>query len=210
MGSVESACREWDPEIGLYYYRARYYDPKIGRFISEDPIDFLGGINFYTYVGNDPSTLADPFGLVDLNLFEPGSRLARLADRYDKPGYFTIAAHGREIWDVLDYRGGGKEGVRLLPEALFEEMKKAGWTEGTPVELIACQMGTGEGYFDDVAVVPYGQVLADVIRARVEAPENCVFWHETTYGPRGWDVYGKKNGRINPQDPGIMVPFAPR
>jgi RHS repeat-associated protein len=35
--------REWDPETGLYYYRARYFDPKIGRFISEDPIGFEGG-----------------------------------------------------------------------------------------------------------------------------------------------------------------------
>jgi RHS repeat-associated protein len=41
--------REWDSESGLYYYRARYYDPKIGRFISEDPIRFSGGINFYAY-----------------------------------------------------------------------------------------------------------------------------------------------------------------
>jgi RHS repeat-associated protein len=30
-------AREWDPEINLYYYRARYYDPKVGRFVSEDP-----------------------------------------------------------------------------------------------------------------------------------------------------------------------------
>jgi RHS repeat-associated protein len=30
--------REWDSETGLYYYRARYYDPRIGRFISKDPI----------------------------------------------------------------------------------------------------------------------------------------------------------------------------
>lgn len=30
--------REWDPETGLYYYRARYYDPKVGRFLSEDPL----------------------------------------------------------------------------------------------------------------------------------------------------------------------------
>jgi RHS repeat-associated protein len=34
--------REWDPEINLYYYRARYYDPKIGRFISEDALVWAG------------------------------------------------------------------------------------------------------------------------------------------------------------------------
>ena len=44
------------------YYRARYYDPVIGRFPSEDPISFLGGINFYRYVQNDPPTLTDPSG----------------------------------------------------------------------------------------------------------------------------------------------------
>ncbi|HEX9661740.1 MAG TPA: RHS repeat-associated core domain-containing protein, partial [Candidatus Binatia bacterium] len=39
--------REFDAETGLYYYRARYYDSGSGRFIQEDPIEFLGGINFY-------------------------------------------------------------------------------------------------------------------------------------------------------------------
>jgi RHS repeat-associated protein len=38
--------REFDPETSLDYYRARYYDPRMGRFISEDPITFFGGINF--------------------------------------------------------------------------------------------------------------------------------------------------------------------
>ena len=57
--------REWDPETGLYYYRARYYDPKIGRFLSEDPIGFAGGENFYTYVRNNPAVWSDPHGLID-------------------------------------------------------------------------------------------------------------------------------------------------
>ena len=55
--------REWDAETGLYYYRARYYDPKIGRFITQDPIGFAGGVNLYTYVNNNPVRYADPLGL---------------------------------------------------------------------------------------------------------------------------------------------------
>ncbi len=47
----------------LNYYRARYYDPTIGRFISEDPIRFTGGINFYVYVLNSPVNFIDPLGL---------------------------------------------------------------------------------------------------------------------------------------------------
>jgi RHS repeat-associated protein len=56
--------REWDSETGLYYYRARYYDPKIGRFISEDPIGFGGGVNLYAYVGDNPVNRDDPSGLL--------------------------------------------------------------------------------------------------------------------------------------------------
>ena len=55
--------REWDKETGLYYYRARYYDPKVGRFISKDPIGLAGGINLYSYVGNNPVNFVDPLGL---------------------------------------------------------------------------------------------------------------------------------------------------
>jgi RHS repeat-associated protein len=54
--------REIDPESGLYYYRARFYDPAIGRFISEDPIGFRGGINLFTYVEGNPTNFTDPTG----------------------------------------------------------------------------------------------------------------------------------------------------
>ena len=54
--------RELDNESGLYYYRARYYDSVVGRFINEDPIGFAGGINFYVYVQNNPVRFVDPFG----------------------------------------------------------------------------------------------------------------------------------------------------
>jgi len=48
---------------GLYYYRARYYSPMIGRFISEDPLSFRGGQNnFYAYAGSDPIDYRDPSG----------------------------------------------------------------------------------------------------------------------------------------------------
>jgi len=51
-------------EDGLYFYRARYLNFELGRFISEDPIGFQGGMNLYGYVGNNPAKYIDPFGLV--------------------------------------------------------------------------------------------------------------------------------------------------
>jgi RHS repeat-associated protein len=69
--------REYDSETGLYYNRARYYDPALGRFISEDPIGLGGGINPYAYAGNDPVNAKDPFGL------------AKCDDEQLKKGYVT-------------------------------------------------------------------------------------------------------------------------
>jgi RHS repeat-associated protein len=73
--------REWDPETGLYYYRARYYDPKAGRFISEDPIAFGGGSNFFGYVGNAPVSYGDPWGLIRYGLYATPQDRASFQDR---------------------------------------------------------------------------------------------------------------------------------
>jgi RHS repeat-associated protein len=56
--------RELDLESGLDYYRARYYDPQVGRFISVDPMGFgAGDTNLYRYVGNNSTNAIDPSGL---------------------------------------------------------------------------------------------------------------------------------------------------
>lgn len=58
--------RTQDSETGLYYFRARYLDPRLGRFISRDPTGFDGGdINLYRAFHNDPINLWDPQGLDD-------------------------------------------------------------------------------------------------------------------------------------------------
>ena len=54
-----------DDGSGLMYYRARYYSPRLQRFVSEDPIGFLGGDpNLYVYTFNTPLLLRDPYGLI--------------------------------------------------------------------------------------------------------------------------------------------------
>lgn len=58
--------REFDTETNLYYYRARYFDPSAGRFVSQDPVGFAAGNNFYEYVGNEPVFAVDPSGLSTL------------------------------------------------------------------------------------------------------------------------------------------------
>lgn len=47
---------------GLYYFRARYYDPSVGRFLTKDPAGLIDGPNLYAYVGNNPVSQTDPSG----------------------------------------------------------------------------------------------------------------------------------------------------
>ena len=90
--------REYDAESGLYYYRARHYDPNLGQFIQSDPIGFAAGdLNIYTYVSNDPFNWSDPSGLGALP--NPGQNSPRHANRNGRPSseYLTLVAGVTEM-----------------------------------------------------------------------------------------------------------------
>jgi RHS repeat-associated protein len=55
----------WIPEVGLYYYKARFYSPTLGRFMQIDPIGYKDGINWYAYSHNYPINGTDPEGTQD-------------------------------------------------------------------------------------------------------------------------------------------------
>ena len=74
--------QEWDKATKLQNNNARWYDPTIGRFLSEDPSGFADGPNPYRYAGNDPVNYTDPTGLTQAgnplnNLFGGGYRQQR-------------------------------------------------------------------------------------------------------------------------------------
>lgn len=78
-------------ETGLVYYRARFYDPSIGRFTQRDPIGFNGGMNLYAYVNGNPINFNDPMGLV---ANDPGNPIKLAAVSGDYTGSMNDTGGG--------------------------------------------------------------------------------------------------------------------
>jgi len=91
-------ARDFDTETGLYYYRARYYDPSVGRFLGEDPLQFDVTNDFYPYVGNNPVLFADPLGWAKCNkkpcdewvkdILNLAAEVSRRFNEYNNPKWF--------------------------------------------------------------------------------------------------------------------------
>jgi RHS repeat-associated protein len=93
--------REFDSETGLYYYRARYYNPYIGRFLQTDPVGYRNGVNWYTYCANDAVNLVDPGGL---SWEDPALRIAFYdgSEKFDADPNQALfsAVVGHPYWDI--------------------------------------------------------------------------------------------------------------
>jgi RHS repeat-associated protein len=93
---IQYTSRENDG-TGLYFYRARYYDPVLKRFVSSDPIGLAGGMNTYAYVGGNPLSFSDPLGLWALNFdffFGTGFGMSVGYDKSTCQPFLTVRAGG--------------------------------------------------------------------------------------------------------------------
>ena len=107
--------REQDGETGLDYYRARYYDSSVGRFISEDPIGFKGGDgNLSRYVGNSPTNFTDPSGLCSDS---PVEAIAKL---------IAVEVFGAGIRLLGDLGGGIGNGLQNVRDNIFSTPRDGG------------------------------------------------------------------------------------
>jgi RHS repeat-associated protein len=136
--------REFDPVLAMYYYRARFYDPILGRFINQDPLRYQAGdVNLYRYVGNSPLNATDPSG--QTAIIEWSALLKRLAVGAG------IGALGGALFGV--YCGALEawaRGENIFDGALYGGLKGAAWGAGfgaigaasAPVGILLAGYGT--------------------------------------------------------------------
>jgi len=115
------AGRRYDIETGLYYNRARYYNPYTGRFMQTDPVRYDDGMNVYLYGRNNPLIFVDPSGKTsnlvgELAIY--GGYWANQLPRPSYPGFWTS-------W--VDFFGwyahGGGETIDLLRIGLLDDLQ---------------------------------------------------------------------------------------
>ena len=189
-----------DGETGWHYNWHRYYDPETGRYLTPDPIGLSGGVNAYGYAGGDPLGAVDPWGLVDINLFNVRENIFQYAEKVpDDPSVFTVGGHGSP--NLMQ-----DENYENLSAADVADLIKSDpkYKPGMPVKLLSCETGQGSNSF--------AQQLANALgSSTVSAPTTLLWYYSNgTLKPVG----GKADpvtGRLiqDPANPGQMLDFDP-
>jgi RHS repeat-associated protein len=155
--------REYDSATGLYYFRARWYSPETGRWLSKDPIGISGGFNLYDFCGNDPVNFVDPTGLV----FMPNGKLAKAANSVVGKIITTVLGivsettsplsgtnSGSDTFKVLDVmkEGGKKIGSKFVTVGgiIFAVATAPGSADAAEVYTVDGKMVSREEYIDSI------------------------------------------------------------
>ena len=141
--AIRYAGEFMDTETGMYYLRARYYDPYTGRFVSED--SYWGedknplSLNLYTYCHNDPIMFTDPDGHAVAKLGTKGETIKAIKEDLKQLGYkvssgdkFDAQTQAAVIKFQKDngLQADGIVGNQTLTEIYFEQSKKAAKAQG--------------------------------------------------------------------------------
>ena len=124
---------------GLYFFRARWYDPAVGRWLSKDPIGIAGGLNQYVFCVGNPTIMVDPLGL----------------DALIRP-----TRHGILITLNVYYHG---PGATKANAASFKKIVEKTW-QG---KLGKVPFKTQVNLYDDISQVPAGAHVNNVVLSRI-------------------------------------------
>ncbi|SCC34190.1 RHS repeat-associated core domain-containing protein, partial [Gilliamella intestini] len=117
----------YDEETGLHYNLNRYYDPFTGRYITQDPLGILGGLNSYQYAGSDPINWIDPLGLINTaskgneKLLEKTKSIAIESSVPDIYSDFAIQATNNARSNKIMLGKYNENGISYVEEAINEK-----------------------------------------------------------------------------------------
>ncbi len=169
--------RELDQETGLYYFRARYYDPAVQRFIQEDPIGYAGGLNLYGYGDGNPTNGRDPDGLtatIDRNAYDPNDycKLSSAncddsgggSSRDDNPWDWidAVRAHNDDAWAAIDRAREAERQQQAQAQPLSGEQQAAlgNFCEKQPVVCDKARMHNTLGGILAPTAMTFGHTIA--------------------------------------------------
>jgi RHS repeat-associated protein len=179
--------REYDPTTGLYYYRSRFYDPGLGRFLTEDSFGLAAGDdNFYRYAFNAPNNFTDPTGheaIVEYALI-----LYDIASTLIGPSV-CLSNHGIELglgYDIPYTDVYGVVPVKTLPGPGIPTPS----SEWLHVEIMSCAhlkvTAWANGVFGEMAtLLKFFNVMAN------DQPVDCVEFESVVATGQLWDHYLK-------------------
>ncbi|MCP4547096.1 MAG: hypothetical protein GY835_11575 [bacterium] len=115
--------RPYDAETGLYYFRNRYFDPEMGRFITPDPLGYVDGPSMYQFSKYGPFTFSDPLGL-------------RALEPFDKNVIRNLKTRQGEL--IAEYTEAGTYKGEVIDQVQFEiELEKLNMARVSFIEAVA-------------------------------------------------------------------------
>jgi RHS repeat-associated protein len=149
QGRFQYTGQAWLPEIGLYYYKARFYAPHLGRFLQTDPIGYGDSPNLYNYVRGDPINSADSSGTI--RSICTGAKTCETGGDWFDSGAFFLQSRLRAL-------GEGTSGVAGVSCSIVEGGSSGGSGPDDPV-IVTVQRACTTTFSSDPALVVFAQPI---------------------------------------------------
>ncbi|HZO13188.1 MAG TPA: RHS repeat-associated core domain-containing protein, partial [Polyangiaceae bacterium] len=165
-----------DPELDLCYVRHRWFDSRLARFLSPDPLELLGGLNLFAFNGN-PTTHVDPLGLACIIMGDPRSDTFLnyiMNHRTPRPGFYEVYVHGTSTGAYSNSHN--PPHGNMTPQDVVNRIQAAGNYPGGPMVMNSCNTGR----------TPNGTAaqMSSAFGTTVHAPNDLV-WGQGPPGPAG-------------------------
>jgi RHS repeat-associated protein len=164
-----------DRESGLFYNRHRYYDPQMGRYITQDPIGLEGGNNLYGYVKGNPNGIVDPMGLEPPTANPNGPYYHSYMMKTDICKTEQLGCTKEKVWELLKKNAApGSNGKDDVRNDVASEIKFLGLSGGKVNHIV-----------DDASKSVYnvtapGHIFSDGFVKREVTEENGTICVKTT------------------------------